>query len=625
MFLKSVVKTDKSTGKTYHYYRLCESLRIGKSTRHRSILTLGKLEELHSDQERKLLADRIAHLLRHQIGLFDHDTPEAVETLAIQFSNVLRRRASSPESSSPEPAMEQGTAPDHPGPQDYEVLDIGTIRHEDVREIGAEWMCTQAIRELELASFLRSQGMEEEEVSTALMHIVSRAVFPASEHKTRQWISANSAVAELFGKEPSRVSRYKLYNAADQLYDLKEGLEKYLSVKTNELFDLTDKIILYDLTNTYFEGRKANSAIARFGRSKEKRSDCRLVVLALVTNAEGFVKYSRFFSGHTADCTTLADILGTLGSYTPAGDQRPIVALDAGIATTDNLALLKEKGYPYVCVSRTRLRDYKPGTGETIRLYDNRDNPIDIQLVEKTAEGEQGDSFLYVHSQQKAVKEASMKQQDHGHLERQLTALKASLTRKGGVRKYEKIIERIGRIKQRYGKAAQYYEITVTRQDGIATDITWNIIAGKHMPADGVYFLRTSLKGTDERTLWKIYNTLSELEASFRILKTDLNLRPIFHKRDKATQAHLFLGILAYSLVASIRYRLKAKNIYHDWANIVRIMNTQKLVVSTMKNNQGQMILIKACSQPGPQVQEIYSALNYKTLPWRRKKFVFPE
>src|SRR2546425_9398645 len=127
------------------------------------------------------------------------------------------------------------------------------------------------------------------------MHIVSRAVYPASEHKTEQWIGDNSAVAELFGKEASRVSRHMLYKAAVDLYEQKDELEKHLSVKTNELFDLDDKIILYDLTNTYFEGRKAHSSIAQFGRSKEKRSDCKLVVLALVTNGEGFVKYSRFF------------------------------------------------------------------------------------------------------------------------------------------------------------------------------------------------------------------------------------------------------------------------------------------------------------------------------------------
>src|ERR1039457_978335 len=444
MFIKSIVKTDKDTAKKYQYYRLCESFRIGNKTRHRSILSLGKLEEIPSEIDRKILADRIEHLFNNTPGLFDHQVPAVVEKLAMEFSGVLRRKASE------EVPVLQQTDTSAGSQSDYERIDTKTIRHEDVREVGAEWMCRQAIDQLDIASFLKDRGFDEQQINTCLMHIVSRAVYPASEHKTEQWISGSSAVAELFGKEPSRVSRHMLYKAATDLYGLKDGLEKHLSLKTNELFDLDDKIILYDLTNTYFEGRKANSKIAQFGRSKEKRSDCKLVVLALVTNQEGFVKYSRFFSGNTTDCTTLTSITETLESYTHhTRDIKPIVALDAGIATGDNLALLKEKGYDYVCVSRTKLKDYKLDATDPVILHDNVGNPIVISRVESNDDSEQEDIFLHVHSQQKALKEASMKQHYNGHIETQLSALKTSVAKKGGVKKYEKVMERIGRIKQR--------------------------------------------------------------------------------------------------------------------------------------------------------------------------------
>lgn len=622
MFIKAIIKTDKATAKTYRYYRLCESFRIGNKTRHRNILSLGKLQELPDETDRKILADRIEHLVNNTTGLFDHDVPVVVEKLAIEFSNVLRRKASE-EVQLPQQA---DAYPSAGSQSDFERIDTKTFRHEDVREVGAEWMCKQAIDQLDIAGFLQGKGFDKEQINTCLMHIVSRAVFPASEHKTEQWIGDNSAVAELFSKEPSRISRHMLYKAALDLYGLKDELEKHLSLKTNELFELDDKIILYDLTNTYFEGRKAKSKIAQFGRSKEKRSDCKLVVLALITNAEGFVKYSRFFSGNTTDCTTLTDIIATLQSYThPSTGTKPIVAIDAGIATADNLALLKEKGYDYVCVSRSKLKDYKPAQSDPVKLYDNRGNPITIQRIERSSEKEDEDIFLQVHSQKKAVKEASMKQHYNANIETQLLALKTSISKKGGIKKYEKVIERIGRIKQRYAKAVQYYTITVRQNNGKATDLTWELTAGKHVVEDGVYFLRTSLQKNDEHTLWKIYNTLTELEASFRILKTDLNLRPVFHKFDKTTEAHLFLGILAYSLVASLRYRLKAKNINHDWRNIVRIMNTQKIVVTTMKNDKQQTIMIKACSQPKAEALEIYTALKYKPMPYYRKKFVLPQ
>ena len=622
VFIKSIVKTDKVTAKKYQYYRLCESFRIGNKTRHRNILSLGKLEELPSEIDRKTLADRIERLLNNSPGLFDHQVPAVVEKLAMEFCSVLRRKASEDA-----PLLLRQADTSAESQSDYERIDTKTIRHEDVREVGAEWMCKQAIDQLDIAGFLLGKGFDEQQINTCLMHIVSRAVYPASENKTEQWINDSSAVAELFGKEPSRISRHMLYKAAVDLYGVRDELEKHLSLKTNELFDLDDKIILYDLTNTYFEGRKAHSKIAQFGRSKEKRSDCKLVVLALVTNAEGFVKYSKLFSGNTADCNTLTDILTNLQSYTRHndGDRKPIVAIDAGIATEDNLALLKEKGYDYICVSRTKLKEYKLTLSQPVKLYDNRDNPIVISMVESNDQKEDEDIFLHVHSEQKALKEAAMKQHYNGHVETQLSALKTSVAKKGGVKKYEKVMERIGRIKQRYAKAAQYYTITVTHNNGKATDVTWELTAGKNVPEDGVYFLRTSLKKSDEPTLWKIYNTLTELEASFRILKTDLNLRPVFHKLDKTTEAHLFLGILAYTLVVSVRYRLKAKNIHHDWRNIVRIMNTQKTVVSAMNNDKQQTIIIKACSQPKADALEIYIALNYKTMPYHRKKFVLPQ
>ena len=444
MFIKSIVKTDKDTAKKYQYYRLCESFRIGNKTRHRSILSLGKLEEIPSEIDRKILADRIEHLFNNTPGLFDHQVPAVVEKLAMEFSGVLRRKASE------EVPVLQQTDTSGGSQSDYERIDTKTIRHEDVREVGAEWMCKQAIDQLDIAGFLMDKGFDEQQINTCLLHIVSRAVYPASEHKTEQWIRESSAVAELFGKEPSRISRHMLYKAAVDLYGVKDELEKHLSLKTNELFDLDDKIILYDLTNTYFEGRKANSKIARFGRSKEKRSDCKLVVLALVTNQEGFVKYSRFFSGNTTDCSSLTDILANLQNYThPGRDTKPIVAIDAGIATEDNLALLKEKGYDYICVSRTKLKGYKLVLSEPVKLYDNRGNPIVISMVAGNDQKEDEDIFLHVHSEQKALKEASMKQHYNGHVETQLSALKTSVAKKGGVKKYEKVMERIGRIKQR--------------------------------------------------------------------------------------------------------------------------------------------------------------------------------
>ena len=159
--------------------------------------------------------------------------------------------------------------------------------------------------QLQIAAFLERQGWGQDEIKLAQSHIISRAVYPASELETTRWIKENSSVCEVTGYDIERVTKDRLYTISKKLYAEKEALEQHLSVRTNELFDIEDRIMLYDLTNTYFEGRKQGSQLAKYGRSKEKRSDAKLVVLGLVINPEGFIKYSSILEGNMADSKTL--------------------------------------------------------------------------------------------------------------------------------------------------------------------------------------------------------------------------------------------------------------------------------------------------------------------------------
>jgi len=568
MFLKAADKKDKATGKTYRYYKLCESYRIGNKTRHRTVLTIGKAEEVQSDEERKLLADRIEQLLRGGQTLFSIDIPVHVEKLARHCYAQIKRKGLTG------PIQQTELGRPHELDKDYQVVDVSSISLEDVREIGCEWLCKQAIEELNVETFLESQGWTKSQVETAMMHLISKATYPASEHKTAQWINDNSSVAELYGKEPGSVNRFHLYNASKMLYKVKDSLEEFLSVKTNELFDLEDKIILNDLTNTYFEGRKAGSRLAKFHKSKEKRSDAKLVALALVVNVEGFVKYSKIFRGNIADCKTLQEIVFQLSARTSSTARKPTVVIDAGIATEDNLLMLSKNGYQYVCVSRSRLKDYSPVGDHVVQLQDKRNQPIEIRWVEKEGIS---DRYLYVRSKMKALKESSMNEHFSERYEEELENLAQSIHKKRGTKKYDKVMERIGRIKERYSTANRHYQIYVKAENNIAVSIQWKRKPVSVGAQEGVYFLRTNLEQTDEKIMWGIYNTIREIEATFRTLKTDLSLRPIYHQKDENTEAHLFLGILAYAVVNTIRYKLKNHGIHHDWQNIVRIRcNRQK-------------------------------------------------
>jgi len=287
MFVKPLVKYNKSTKQRYNIYQLCESFRLDGRIRHRVIVGLGKLDDLPREEQKKLLGKRIEELLTGQgnsLQLFETD--EAVEKLAHFYLAEIKRKG----------RYDFGETG-----EDWQTVDLSTLKNKDGREIGAEWLCKQAFDQLGIAPFLQNKGWEQNDISLATTHIISRAIYPASELKTASFIKENSAICEITEINKDIVTKDKLYKISHDLYSVKDELENFLSKQTNDLFDLDDKIILYDLTNTYFEGRMKGSKKAKFGRSKEKRKDARLIVLAVVINPEGFLKYSNIFEGNMTD------------------------------------------------------------------------------------------------------------------------------------------------------------------------------------------------------------------------------------------------------------------------------------------------------------------------------------
>jgi hypothetical protein len=608
VFLKVVYKKIKATGELRATYRLGENYRFGDTIRCQTIVHMGALEELPGVEQKKALCRRIESLVKEsRTGIRDLFVyqDEQVEALAQKYFAVIVAKD----------RLDIVTG------KDYHRIDTGSVENKNIREAGAEWLCMQAIRQLNIPDFLVQQEWPQESIQLALTHIISRAVYPASELRTSQWIKQNSSVCEITGYPEEKITKDKLYGISHRLYKVKDELEKHLSKRTNELFDLDDKIIIYDLTNTYFEGRMQGSAIAAFGRSKEKRSDAKIVVLAVVVNTEGFLKYSQIFEGNIADCKTLEKIIDELSRRTSLTGRKPVVVLDAGIATEDNLQLLQKNNFDYICVSRARLKKYSVVAGSNpVEVVDNKKQPITLQKVKID---ESSNNYLLVHSHAKEKKEVSMNKGFAGRFEQGLKQIKESLDKKSGVKKQAKVWERIGRLKAKYPSIHRHYDLqVVTDKNGICTSMAW-----EQRPAEkkeGKYLLRTNLNEQDEHTQWTIYNTVREIEATFRVLKTDLDLRPIYHKTDDAAMAHLHLGLLAYWIVNTIRYQLKQKGTNNEWRDLVRIMNTQKIVTTTMTDEYGQQITIRQCSEPTQEVNAIYNALCFKPKPFSRKKSVDP-
>ena len=610
MFVKPYLKQNRTTGERYTVYKLCEGYRVNGQVTHRIIVSFGRLDELGTDARRKLLGRRVEQLLVNGGNtLATCAADEQVEQLARYYFEEVKRKK---------------RYDIKPGGADWETVNVSTLKNKDAREVGAEWLRKQAFDQLGIGDFLLQSGWEEDRVALAATHIISRAVHPASELKTASYIKESSAISELTGVDRARVTKDRLYGVSHQLYGMKDPLEQHLSTRTNELFDLEDRIILYDLTNTYFEGRMRSSRIAKFGRSKEKRSDARLVVLAVVVNREGFLKHSRIHQGNMADCRTLEGVIDALSVQTSLSGRKPIVVIDAGIATDGNLSMLRRKGYDYMCVSRSSLKEYHAdATATPVRITDKRDQPIELLRVR--ADGE-GDQYLWVRSQAKRMKEDSMNGLLSQRFEEGMGSIQEGISRKGGTKRLGKVHERIGRLKQKYPSVHTWYDITVCDDGhGTATGISCRHKTGEDRDSKaGVYFLRTSIARIDEHAFWSIYNTIREIEYTFRVLKTDLDLRPIYHKTDDAAMAHLNLGILAYWLVSTIRFQLKQKGVNSDWREIVRRMNTQKCVTTSVVNIKQETVSVRQCTEPTKEVKAIYDILKYKYAPFVRKKSVVP-
>ena len=506
------------------------------------------------------------------------------------------------------------------------LVDVDTVKHTDARDVGAEWICLQAIRELEIDKFLAREGWGEVRVNTALAELITRTVYAPSELKSIRIMDENSAVCELLtGGTEWRPKQRQVYGVAPSLLELKEKLENHLCRRTDDLFNINNRIVLFDLTNFYFEGRKDGSDKAQFGRSKEKRSDCKLLVMALCINQEGFIRYSSILAGNTSDPKSLPDMVDTIARKNrvmTTTQSRALVCLDAGIATEDNLKEIEARGYDYLCVSRRRLAEYElVPDAPTVKVRDVKNQEISLSRV-KHEEG--GDYYLEIKSPAKALKESSMKRNFKERFELELQKAKDSLSKKGGKKNYESVVERVGRARQKYPSIARYYVVDYCRDEQNPKnmkDIQWRIAVPENVDKDsGKYFLRTNIDSLDEKTTWDYYNLTREIECTNRQLKLDLNLRPIYHQKDDRSDAHLFLGLLSYWVVNTIRYKLKQSGMNCYWSEIVRIMSSQKAVTTEAVNALGEKVHLRLCSEPNKTAEDVYDRLRYKRMPFRRIK-----
>ena len=511
MNFTSQLRYNSRTGREQKYYRLKESYRNASGNAcTRILLNVGFIEGLTPEEIRDI-SRGLTYKYEHQ------GEKESWEDQMFCYSDVVRAKideywAMMVEQKSLDiipNAIEASKA------KAERRIDVGTLEHTDAREIGAEWLCLQAVRQLKFDKFLHSLGWNEEKVKLAVAHLITRTIYTPSELKSMRIMRDNSGICELLHLPIESVTSRKVYSVADWFLGEKESIERYLCHTTDDLFRPTNRIMLFDLTNFYFEGRKEHSLKAKFGRSKEKRSDCKLLVLALAINTDGFIRYSAVLEGNAADPKSLPDMVDNLIATNPSGaspDQKVLVVIDAGISSKENLELIKAKGHNYLCVSRKALTDYEVmPDAKTVVVHDCKRQAIRLQEVHTGGE----DYYLKIDSPAKALKEESMNRNFRRRFEEGLKSISESIARKGGTKNYDAVLKRIGRLEGRYPSIARYYSIDVQRDgDGKnAVSLTWSIEMQERQ-VYGTYFLRTNVQTLDEKTTWEYYNLIREIECT---------------------------------------------------------------------------------------------------------------
>ena len=294
--------------------------------------------------------------------------------------------------------------------------------------------------------------------------------------------------------------------------------------------------------------------------------------------------------------------------------KNPTVVMDAGIATEDNITWLKEHHYPYLVVSRKKHREFDEEQSVVVKKDDECIVRAQEVFDEKTQE-----KLLYCHSSRREKKDQAISDRFVDRFEEELLKLSNGLHKKRCLKKYDKVMVKIGRLRQKYSKVSSRYTISVKKDDktGNATEITWQQ-QPKPETTDthpGVYCLRTSQTGWDEPTLWKTYTMLTDLEAVFRSLKSELGLRPVHHQIAKRVSGHLFITVLAYHLVHTIRFRLKQAGMHSSWATIRKILSSHCRMTVSMHCKNGSTLHVRKSNRPEKNQQQIYSALGVKNHP----------
>jgi transposase len=489
---------------------------------------------------------------------------------------------------------------------------LDDIETENVVQLGPELVALKAWEKLDIGSILEDLGMNAPAIATAQLMVANRLIEPLSEWALIDW-SSRTALPELQDMRITKASKDRLYRVSDQLIKHQEHIEKELKEKQKDLFGLKRSIILYDVTNTHFEGICAKNPKAKHGKNKQKRNDCRQVAIGMAFDEHGFPLAHEVFEGNMADTKTLVVLIDRLDMGNKEPLLKPVIVLDAGFASKDNINMLKERGYSYMInITRGSRKKYSDLFGnETFEELPGRKDSLKVE-VKKVADPDDPESQLVLcRSAQRRLKEAAMISKAEERFLVDIESLGERIE-KGRLKNNDTIERKIGALQKKHPRVQRFY--IIERKEGKLETIRKDDEIEEALDLCGNYVLKTDKK-LDAAQLWNLYMTLLKAESGFRMLKGSLGLRPNYHQLEHRVDGHIFISVLAYHLLCWIQKHLEDCNDSRSWKTIRRLLSTHSLVSTRLPLKDGRILTIRKPSKPDAEQALVYQMLG---IDWKK-------
>ena len=600
MYVRKTTRRYKD--KTYTNYLLVESIHTPNGPRQKVVCSLGDLSPRPAEEWLRL-ARKVEEALVGQVNLFSEPDPEVDEIVRqVQEQQIATLRKSGNSSTDPS-----------------QTTDLVTVHADRVtatqhRTAGPVHVGFQFWKRLEFDVILRRLGFSTKAIQLTCAMTLNRLIHPDSEHAMPDWIRA-TALGDILNVDFTGLVHDPLYRNLDRLHPNRAAIESDLVERERNLFRLDSTVYLYDLTSTYFEGQAKRNPKAKRGYSRDKRPDCKQVVVGLVISREGFPIAHEVFDGNTQDRKTLGRILDLLKARVGMPEGSTVV-VDRGMAYAENLAEIQKRKHHYVIAGRQPERDEWLDEFETVEGFElvprqpSPLNPFQKKSVVRVKPVRRGDELIVLcTSEERIEKDRAIRHKQEGRFLADLVRLQERID-KGRLKRELAIGEAIGRLKERYPRVSRYHTITY---DSTTGKLKHEPNADKKTKAellDGGYLLRTDRTDLSAREAWLMYMTLTRAENAFRMMKTPLAERPIFHHLEHRVETHIFLCVLAYHLLVAIETTLLNQGVHTSWATVRKTLSTHQVATIVLPTDNGKVLRIRKGMAPEPAHLELYRLLK---------------